>query len=116
MFGLTRGIALFLFLFLITATLPVLAQVSQPNTSGSGMDAQQPQPEQAPANPALALPTQTRHHGVAWRNPHLPIHFAAPAGAHLTYFGGPVISNVHFVELFYESLAYLPPLTQPPTP
>jgi len=116
MFRLTRGLALFLFLFLISATLPVLAQVSQPNTSGSGMDAQQPQPEQAPANPALALPTQTRHHGVAWRNPHLPIHFAAPAGAHLTYFGGPVISNIHVVEVLYGSGAYLPQVSQTATP
>ncbi|HTD24630.1 MAG TPA: hypothetical protein VK738_18380 [Terriglobales bacterium] len=113
---LTHGLTLFLFLFLISATLPVLAQVSQPSTSDSGMDAQQPQPEQGPANPALALPGHIRHHGVPWRNPNGPIAFAAPAGAHLTYFGGPVISNVHVVEVLYGSGAYLPQVSQTATP
>jgi hypothetical protein len=32
--------------------------------------------------------------------------FAAPAGAHLTYFGGPVISNVHVVQVLYGSGSY----------
>lgn len=31
---------------------------------------------------------------------------AAPAGAHLSYFGGPVISNVHVVQVLYGSGSY----------
>src|SRR5581483_7201234 len=114
MFRLTRVSALFLCFFLISATLPILAQVSQP-ASESGIDAQQPQPEQAAVSPASAFSAGPRHI-VPWRNPNHPIAFAAPAGAHLTYFGGPVISNVHIVEVLYGSGSYLPQVSQTATP
>ena len=32
--------------------------------------------------------------------------FAAPAGAHLSYFGGPIISNVQVVQVLYGSGSY----------
>ena len=90
---LSRGIALFLCLILITAALPALAQAPQ-----------------APAAPTQ-VPVITFDgikHGVPWRDPLSsgPVGFAAPAGAHLTYFGGPIISNVHVVQVLYGSGSY----------
>src|SRR5579859_8029426 len=108
---LTRGLTLFLCLFLISATLPVLAQVS--NTAANGIDVQ---PQQAAGNPAPAFPTETRHHGVPWRTPHAPVVFAAPAGAHLSYFGGPVVSNVHIVQVLWGNGSYLPQVSSTSTP
>jgi hypothetical protein len=47
------------------------------------------------------------HHGVPWRDAHPgPIGFAAPAGAHLSYFGGPIISNVQVIQVLYGSGSY----------
>jgi hypothetical protein len=104
---------LFLCLFLISTALPVLAQVSAPGAA-SGTAAQQSQP--GPVIPAPALPLTARHHGVPWRNPDLAIAPAAPAGAHLTYFGGPVISSVHVIEVLYGSGSYLPQVSQTASP
>jgi hypothetical protein len=58
---------------------------------------------------------------VAYRDPHAKAGAAvgvaaAPAGAHLSYFGGPVISNVHVVEVLYGSGAYLPEVAGTTTP
>src|SRR5258708_1359175 len=47
--------------------------------------------------------SQDGHHV---RDANAPVGFAAPAGAHLTYFGGPVISNVHVVQVLYGSGSY----------
>ncbi|HEU4415768.1 MAG TPA: hypothetical protein VFT65_13355 [Candidatus Angelobacter sp.] len=90
---LSRGLALFLCLILITAALPALAQAPQ-----------------APAA-STQVPVITFDgikHGVPWRDPISsgPVGFAAPAGAHLTYFGGPIISNVHVVQVLYGSGSY----------
>jgi hypothetical protein len=98
-----RGLAL-LCLLLTLAALPVLAQVPQ---SGDGNDTGTVQ--QTPGNPAQPVPVfpvTTRLHGVPWRDANAPIGFAAPAGAHLTYFGGPVISNVQVVQVLYGSGSY----------
>lgn len=92
---LTRGLALFLCFSLIFAALPMLAQVSQPHP-----------PEQAAQNAAHPLPTVAVKHGVPWRDAHGPVGNAAPAGAHLSYFGGPVISNTHVVQVLYGSGSY----------
>jgi len=46
---------------------------------------------------------QTRNSGAKSAS---EIAVAAPAGAHLTYFGGPVISNVHVVQVLYGSGSY----------
>ncbi len=99
---LLRGSALLLCVFLISAALPTLAQVSPANTPGSDIDAQQPQPTQT--LPVLNVP----RHIVPFRDPAASalVGFAAPAGAHLTYFGGPVISNAHVVQVLYGSGSY----------
>ncbi|HWZ42773.1 MAG TPA: hypothetical protein VNW97_04820, partial [Candidatus Saccharimonadales bacterium] len=96
---LLRCSALFLFICLISAALPLSAQVSPSNT-----------PQQTPAtvNPAVAHGAHLRGI-VPFRDPNSPnaaVGFAAPAGAHLSYFGGPVISNVHVVQVLYGSGSY----------
>jgi hypothetical protein len=102
---LLRGPALSLCLFLISAALPILAQVSK-----------QPQPEPAVEDSVQPQPNHSKLHGVPWRASNAPIGFAAPAGAHLTYFGGPVISNVHVVQVLYGNGSYLPQVAQTTTP
>jgi hypothetical protein len=95
-----RGTALFLFLFLLSAALPLLAQVSQ-----SVNVSQQPP---VSANP-VPVSTTPIFHGVPWRDPNTAgavVGFAAPAGAHLTYRGGPIISNVQVVQVLYGSGSY----------
>jgi hypothetical protein len=102
-----RGSALFLCLILILLALPVMAQVSQPNNA-DGVASQ----SQTPGNVAPALPAMSVHtfqHGVPWRDPNQPgavVGFAAPAGAHLTYHNGPIISNVQVVQVLYGSGSY----------
>lgn len=104
---LLRGPALLLCLILIFAALPALAQVSQSTT-----DEVASQQHPAGANAGQALPVMTlqpRFHGVPWRDPNAtpgPVGFAAPAGAHLSYFGGPIISNVQVIQVLYGSGSY----------
>jgi hypothetical protein len=108
MFRLFRGPMLFLCLSLIAA-LPTLAQVSQPGDSGGGITAQNPQTEPS-GNPLPAPPPPPPHlriHGVPFRIGNQPAP-AAPPGAHLSYFGGPVISNAHVVIVLYGSGSYEP--------
>ncbi len=96
---LLRGPALLLFLFLISAALPTLAQVSQPSNTDT----------QAPPAGNFVQPIGPIHHGVPWRDPNTSaatVGLAAPAGAHLTYFGGPIISNVQVVQVLYGSGSY----------
>ena len=47
-------------------------------------------------------------HGVIPTRPAAAVGFAAPAGAHLTYFGGPIISNVQVIQVLYGSGSYNP--------
>ncbi len=102
-----RGSALSLCLILILLALPVMAQVSQSNNADGGASQ-----SQTPGNATQAQPVMTFHalqHGVPWRDPNGPaaaVGFAAPAGAHLTYFGGPIISNVQVVQVLYGSGSY----------
>jgi hypothetical protein len=92
---LSRGPALFLCLLLIFLALPTLAQVSQPGS---------------PAGNLVTAPVTPMQHGVPWRDPNstnaAAVGFAAPAGAHLTYFGGPIISNVQVIQVLYGSGSY----------
>jgi subtilisin-like proprotein convertase family protein len=55
-------------------------------------------------------------HGQPWRDPNAVQPFAAPAGAHLTYFGGRVVSNTQVVEVVYGSGSFLPQITGTATP
>ena len=107
----TRGPALFLCLVLIFLALPLMAQVSQPNRDGqSAGNQEQPAAGSQHVLPVMAM--QPLHHGVPWRDPNTsggPIGFAAPAGAHLTYRGGPIISNVQVVQVLYGSGSYNSP-------
>jgi hypothetical protein len=91
---------------LLLSTLPALAQASQSTDPSGGTDALLPR--QQTATPALpVLPAQPRLHVVPVLDPNAgPVAFAAPAGAHLSYFGGPIISNVQVVQVLYGSGSY----------
>ena len=91
---LLRFPALFLFLIIVSAVLPVLAQ-----TGGNQGQSVQP-------GPTPIVPAAPRFHGVLWHDANAPVGNAAPAGAHLSYFGGPVISNTHVVQVLYGSGSY----------
>lgn len=103
-----RASALLLCLFLISVTLPILAQVALPDNAGRGFDSQQPQPALAPDHPTIRA--------VPWRDANALVGNAAPAGAHLSYFGGPVVSNAHVVQVLYGSGTFLPQATVTTTP
>ncbi len=96
-----------LFLLSIFLFLPALAQVSQPTG-----------PAQESATQAQStVPENFRV--VPYRDPNSSsaiVGFAAPAGAHLTYFGGPVISNVQVVQVLYGNGSYLPQVAGTTTP
>ncbi|MCU1219029.1 MAG: Ig family protein [Candidatus Angelobacter sp.] len=99
----SRCPALFLCLILISLALPVMAQVSQPNTDNNVA------PTSHSPQPLPVMHLQPLQHGVPWRDPNTSgaaVGFAAPAGAHLTYFGGPIISNVQVVQVLYGSGSY----------
>ena len=94
----------------VLAALPVMAQVSPQVDSNSGTTMQAPQQQGNSSNSVQipALPVfDAFQHGVPWRNPTQgPVAFAAPAGAHLSYFGGPIITNVQVVQVLYGSGSY----------
>ncbi|HET9182867.1 MAG TPA: hypothetical protein VFP59_12090 [Candidatus Angelobacter sp.] len=118
-----RGFRSFAFLWLCMAallclaTIPVAAQVSQVRNRDGATAPQAPQQtSQAPGENPAHVPPLIPHfvaiqHGVPWRNPasnpvNGPVGFAAPAGAHLSYFGGPIISNVQVIQVLYGSGSY----------
>jgi hypothetical protein len=105
---LLRGPALLLCLILIFAALPMPAQVSHPDTDGNVAQSQTSGNTGQPL-PVLSVQPQPKFHGVPWRDPNTtmgPVGFAAPAGAHLSYFGGPIISNVQVIQVLYGSGSY----------
>ena len=98
-------------MFLLASSLVLLMSLSMAaQQSVSQQDNPDAQLTVAAGNSAQTLhvlPIQAKFHGVPWRDPNAgPIGFAAPAGAHLTYFGGPVISNVQVVQVLYGSGSY----------
>ena len=107
---LLRGPALFLCLVMILAALPTLAQVSQTSNTDDSTSAQTSQPSQTTGSSVTLPVIPAFRHGVPWRDPNAivpgPVGFAAPAGAHLSYFGGPIISNVQVIEVLYGSGSY----------
>jgi hypothetical protein len=106
---------LLLCLLLLLAALPVVAQVSSSNNSSNATDMQQAQTiQRAPETPPQ--PPMLRLRGVPFVDGNAPVGNAAPAGAHLTYFGGPVISNAHVVEVLYGSGSFLSQVAQTATP
>lgn len=104
MFQSPRSPMLFAVLFLICSALPTVAQVSEPTNPTS--------------NAAAAQPAHPKPRGVVlWRDPNAgPVGFAAPAGAHLSYFGGPVISNVHVVQVLWGNGSFAPQVSGTTTP
>jgi hypothetical protein len=96
---------LLLCLAVFIVALPAPAQVSQPtNQDGAAAPPQDP----VAGNAATPLLPVVIHHGVPWRDANQTgiNNFAAPAGAHLTYFGGPIISNVQVIQVLYGSGSY----------
>src|ERR1051326_4438297 len=106
---LLRGPVSLLCLVLILLALPMMAQVSQSHDADAVASHQSPAAGNA-AQPLPVLNLQPKFHGVPWRDPNTatmgPVGFAAPAGAHLSYFGGPIISNVQVVQVLYGSGSY----------
>ena len=99
---------------LLLFTVPALAQVSPSIDPSGGTDAAAPQQQtaaEASAQQALPIvPAAPRLHIVPFRDPSAPnsaaVGLAAPAGAHLTYFGGPITSNIQVVQVLYGSGSY----------
>ena len=97
MFKQTRSPAIFLCIasLLLFINLPALGQQTAAGNSAQALPV-------APNGPRL--------HIVPVLDPNNPnsaaVAPAAPAGAHLSYFGGPVISNVHVVQVLYGSGSY----------
>ena len=89
-----------------------MAQVSHPNANSVASPAADATAATAQsAQPLPVLTLQPLHHGTPWRDPNTsatlgPVGFAAPAGAHLTYHNGPIISNVQVVQVLYGSGSY----------
>lgn len=93
----------------LIAALPVLAQVSpSPNQDGSALQSANQESTAGTSAQLLPVLPVVHKHGVPWRDPNsnAPTPFAAPAGAHLSYFGGPIISNVQVVQVLYGSGSY----------
>src|SRR6185312_8422460 len=79
------------------SALSALAQAAPANVGGTNAVA----PQQLP------IVAVQRVHTMPVRDPNsAAVAPAAPAGAHLSYFGGPVISNVHVVQVLYGSGSY----------
>jgi hypothetical protein len=105
MFRSPRNLLLFAVFLLICSSLTGTAQRSQPTTPSENKTAQ-------------TESTHSRPRGVVLMRDHNsnPVGFAAPAGAHLTYFGGPVISNVHVVQVLWGNGSYAPQVSATTTP
>jgi hypothetical protein len=57
---------------------------------------------------SLPISAQTQiQNGVPWQDASAP-NGSAPVGAHLSYFGGPVVSNAHIVQVLYGTGSYNP--------
>jgi hypothetical protein len=90
---------------LLLSALSALAQVASVGPTG-GTDAATQQSATS-AQQALPIVPVQRLHIFPVRDPNAAaIAPAAPAGAHLSYFGGPIISNVHVVQVLYGSGSY----------
>jgi hypothetical protein len=89
------------------ALFSALSALAQVVPGGPAGDAAAQQPTATSVQQALPIVPVQRLHIVPVRDPNTAaVGFAAPAGAHLSYFGGPVISNVHVVQVLYGSGSY----------
>lgn len=93
---------------LCVATLVFFSALSALAQKASvGADAAAPRSATTSAQQALPIAPVQRLRIVPVLDPNAAaVAPAAPAGAHLSYFGGPVISNVHVVQVLYGSGSY----------
>jgi hypothetical protein len=92
-------------MFLCIATLVLFTALSALAQAPAGAAAQRP--TATSAQQALPIVPVQRLHILPVLDPNAAaVAPAAPAGAHLSYFGGPVISNVHVVQVLYGSGSY----------
>lgn len=93
------------------ATLPARAQASQSATAAGGSNTQEPQlPAENAPNTLNVVSEAATQQGVSGQNQIMrgPTGLSAPAGAHLSYFGGPIITNVQVIQVLYGSGPYDP--------
>ncbi len=80
----------------------------------TGIACQQNQPDQTTSdNNNVQTTYKPGHVKIMRKRPAGFVQTAAPAGAHLTYWGGPVISNVNIIQVLYGSGTYIPEVTGP---
>jgi hypothetical protein len=92
---------------LLLSAFSALAQVAPIGPTGGTDAATQQSATATSAQQALPIVPVQRLHIFPVRDPNAAaIAPAAPAGAHLSYFGGPIISNVHVVQVLYGSGSY----------
>ena len=92
---------------LLLSAFSALAQVALIGPTGGTDAATQQSATATSAQQALPIVPVQRLHIFPVRDPNAAaIAPAAPAGAHLSYFGGPIISNVHVVQVLYGSGSY----------
>ena len=96
---------LYLTILSLVATVPALAQVSQSAAAVGGSNVQQTQPQATKLGTLNVLPEVPLQHGAITSG---PVGFSAPAGAHLNYYGGPIITNVQVIQVLYGGGSYEP--------
>jgi hypothetical protein len=93
------------------ATLPAAAQASPSAAAAGGSNTQEPQlPAAENAPNALNVVPEATQQGVSGQNQIMrgPTALSAPAGAHLNYYGGPIITNAQVIQVLYGSGSYDP--------
>ncbi|HET9167115.1 MAG TPA: hypothetical protein VFP11_14040 [Candidatus Angelobacter sp.] len=93
-------------MFLCAATLLLLSALSALAQVASGGTDAATQQAATSAQQTPIVPVQRLHIFPVLDPNAAAIAPAAPAGAHLSYFGGPIISNVHVVQVLYGSGSY----------
>jgi hypothetical protein len=105
-----RTIFLCLATLVLFSAMTALAQVAPVDPTGGSAAAPQPSATDTAQQALPTVPARPRLHIVPVLDTNgvnnAAVGFAAPAGAHLSYFGGPVISNVHVVQVLYGSGSY----------
>lgn len=96
----------------LTAALSTLVFTSAWAQTPERDDSQSPTAEHRvkiyPVRPHHDVPKDDAHHSTPSQNSSIS---PGPSGAHLTYYGGPVVSSVKVVVVYYGSGSYLPDLS-----
>lgn len=101
-----------------SANQSLSSQATQPSASGENAQAQSTVGAQLKPGQFQSLPGHPRPlHVVRMHHPgEMVTPYFAPPGSHLTYFGGPVISNVEIVQVLYGAGSYDPQVAGTATP